>query len=184
MSEARAVQTERVLLTAEQIQKRVKELARQISEDYKGKTLHAVCVLENGFMFMADLLRDVTVPVVCQFVKPEFTDVQTGTVTTTEIFFSPEIRVQGEHVLLIEALVQSGITSDFLIRNVMGRGAASVKLAVLLDKQTARRISLQPDYFGFLIDESFVVGSGLGAPQLGRNLPYIGVTASTASNKQ
>ncbi len=183
MSEARAVQTERVLLSAEQIQKRVKEVARQISEDYKGKTLHAVCVLENGFMFMADLIRDITVPLVCQFVKPEFTEVQTGSVTTTEIFFSPEIKVEGQHVLLIEALVQSGITSDFLIRNVMARGAASVKLAVLLDKQTARRISLQPDYFGFLIDESFVVGYGLGAPHLGRNLPYIGVTAGSGGTK-
>ena len=178
MSETRAIQTERVLLNAEQIQKRVRELARQISDDYKGKTLHAICVLENGFIFMADLLRDVTVPTVCQFVKPEFTEVQTGSVTTTEIFFSPEIKVEGQHVLLIEALVQSGITSDFLIRNILARGAASVKLAVLLDKQAARRISLQPDYFGFLIDESFVVGYGLGAPQLGRNLPYIGVTAA------
>jgi len=178
LSETRAIQTERVLLNAEQIQKRVRELARQISDDYKGKTLHAICVLENGFIFMADLLRDVTVPTVCQFVKPEFTEVQTGSVTTTEIFFSPEIKVEGQHVLLIEALVQSGITSDFLIRNILARGAASVKLAVLLDKQAARRISLQPDYFGFLIDESFVVGYGLGAPQLGRNLPYIGVTAA------
>ena len=184
MSETKAVQTERVLLNAEQIQKRVRELARQISDDYKGKTLHAICVLENGFIFMADLLRDVTVPTVCQFVKPEFTEVQTGSVTTTEIFFSPEIKVEGQHVLLIEALVQSGITSDFLIRNILARGAASVKLAVLLDKQAARRISLQPDYFGFLIDESFVVGYGLGAPQLGRNLPYIGVTGGTDSHKQ
>ena len=184
MSETKAVQTERVLLNAEQIAKRVKELARQISDDYKGKTLHAICVLENGFIFMADLLRDVTVPTVCQFVKPEFTEVQTGSVTTTEIFFSPEIKVEGQHVLLIEALVQSGITSDFLIRNILARGAASVKLAVLLDKQAARRISLQPDYFGFLIDESFVVGYGLGAPQLGRNLPYIGVTGGADSSKQ
>jgi hypoxanthine phosphoribosyltransferase len=75
--------------------------------------------------------------------------------------------------LLVEALVQSGITSEFLIRNLVGRGAAGVKLAVLLDKQSARRVSLQPDYFGFLMNESFVVGYGLGEPHLGRNLPYI-----------
>jgi hypoxanthine phosphoribosyltransferase len=69
--------------------------------------------------------------------------------------------------------VQSGITSEFLIRNLVGRGAASVKLAVLLDKQSARRVSLQPDYFGFLMNESFVVGYGLGERHFGRNLPYI-----------
>jgi hypoxanthine phosphoribosyltransferase len=182
LSEAKAVQTERVLVSAEQIGRRVKEIARQVSDDFKGKTLYAVCVLENGFIFMADLLREVTVPVVCQFVKPEFSDIQTGSIVTTEIFFSPEIKVEGQHVLLIEALVQSGITSDFLVRNILARGAASVKLCALLDKQTARRIALQPDYFGFLIDESFVVGYGLGAPHLGRNLPYVGVAAQ--NNKQ
>lgn len=163
----------KVLLTAEQIQKRVQELARQIATDYKDKTLYAVCVLENGFMFMADLIRALDIPVVCQFMKPEFSEKVSGSTSTMEIFFSPEIKVEGQHVLLVEALVQSGVTSEFLMRNVMGRGAASVKLAAFLDKQSARRVSLQPDYFGFLIDELFVVGYGLGSPHFGRNLPYV-----------
>lgn len=163
----------KVLLTTEQISKRVKELARQISEDYRGKTLTAVCVLENGFIFMADLVRGVEVPVVCKFMKPEFTDVQQGGTSTMEIFFTPEPDVRGQDVLLIEGLVQSGITSEFLIRTMIARGAKSVKLAAFLDKQKERRVSLQPDYFGFLIDESFVVGYGLGSPHLGRNLPYV-----------
>jgi hypoxanthine phosphoribosyltransferase len=81
--------------------------------------------------------------------------------------------VNGQDVLLVESLVQSGVTTEFLIRNLMARGARSVKLAVLLDKQAARRVSLQPDYFGFLISDNFVVGYGLGAPHIGRNLPYI-----------
>ena len=166
----------RVLLTAEQIRKRVQEIARQISADFKGETLYVVCVLENGFMFMADLVRELEIPAVCQFVKPQFKDTNPS---TTEIFFSPEVNVQGQHVLLVEALVQSGITSEFLMRNLAGRGAATVKLAALLDKQSARRVSLQPDYFGFLMNESFVVGYGLGAPQLGRNLPYIAARALT-----
>jgi hypoxanthine phosphoribosyltransferase len=88
--------------------------------------------------------------------------------------------VQGQDVLLVEALVQSGITSEFLIRNLHGRGARTVKLAALLDKQTARRVPLQPDYFGFLMSESFVVGYGLGNPHLGRNLPYISARAEGA----
>jgi hypoxanthine phosphoribosyltransferase len=73
----------------------------------------------------------------------------------------------------VEALIQSGVTSEFLLRNLVGRGASSVKLAVLLDKQAARRVSLQPDYFGFLLNDSFVVGYGLGDMHSGRNLPYI-----------
>jgi hypoxanthine phosphoribosyltransferase len=166
------VQTEypRVLLSAEQIRKRVQEMARQISRDFEGKTIHAVGVMENGFIFMADLVRELSGPVVCQFVKAEFDD---SSPSTIEIFFSPEIDVKGQHVLLVEALVQSGVTSEFLLRNLVGRGAASVKLAVLLDKQSARRVSLQPDYFGFLMNENFVVGYGLGERHFGRNLPYI-----------
>jgi hypoxanthine phosphoribosyltransferase len=160
----------RVLVAAEQIKKRVQEMARQISNDFKGKTVHVVGVMENGFIFMADLVRELDLDVVCQFVKAESKE---ANATTTEIFFSPELDVQGQHVLLVEALVQSGLTSEFLIRNLVGRGAASVKLAVLLDKQSARRVSLQPDYFGFLMNESFVVGYGLGERHLGRNLPYI-----------
>lgn len=160
----------RVLLTSAQIGKRVRELARQISLDYQGKTLYVVAVLDNGFIFAADLVRELDVPVVCQFVKPRLTDTAAS---MTEIFFGPELDVRGQHVLLVEVLVQSGITSEFLMRNLAGRGAATVKLATLLDKQSGRRMSLQPDYFGFLINEDFVVGYGLGSPQLSRNLPYI-----------
>ncbi|HXZ29046.1 MAG TPA: phosphoribosyltransferase family protein [Terriglobales bacterium] len=171
----------KVLITAEQIQKRVHELARQIAKDYKDKTLYAVCVLENGFVFMADLVRALDIPVVCQFMKPEFSEKMQGGTPTTEIFFSPEIGVEGQHVLLVEALVQSGVTSEFLMRNLTGRGAATVKLATFLDKQPARRVSLQPDYFGFLIDELYVVGYGLGSPTFGRNLPYVAAAPGTGA---
>lgn len=166
------VQTEypKILLSAEQIRNRVQEMARQISSDYRGKTVYVVGVMENGFIFMADLVRELELHVICQFVKAESKDTNS---TTTEIFFSPELDVSGQNVLLVEALVQSGITSEFLIRNLVSRGAANVKLAVLLDKQSGRRVSLQPDYFGFLMNESFVVGYGLGDHHFGRNLPYI-----------
>jgi hypoxanthine phosphoribosyltransferase len=169
----------RVLLTAEQIRKRVQEMARQISHDFQGRTIHVVGVMENGFVFMADLVRELNGPVVCQFVKAEFDN---SNPNTTEIFFSPEVDVKGQDVLLVEVLVQSGVTSEFLIRNLIGRGAASVKLAVLLDKQSARRVSLQPDYFGFLMNENFVVGYGLGECHFGRNLPYIAGRAGTGSS--
>ncbi|HET6933706.1 MAG TPA: phosphoribosyltransferase family protein [Candidatus Angelobacter sp.] len=173
MSENLSVQYPKIVLSAEQIRKRVQEMARQISQDFKGKVPYVVGVIENGFVFMADLVRELDIAVVCQFIKPEVKD----TSNTAEIFFTPEIDVSGQDVLLVEALIQSGLTSEFLIRNLMGRGARSVKLAVLLDKQASRRVSLQPDYFGFLMNESFVVGYGLGAPDIGRNLPYIAARA-------
>jgi hypoxanthine phosphoribosyltransferase len=167
----------KVIASAEQIQKRVAELARQISQDYLGKTLYVVGVLEDSFLFMADLVRALEVPVVCQFLKPH---AQAATAETMEIRYSPEVQVDGQHVLLMEGLVKSGITAEFLMRNMTGRGAKSVKLATFLDKQSERRIALQPDYFGFLVDESYVVGYGLGSPHLGRNLPYLASMPSPA----
>lgn len=165
----------RQVISAEQIQKRVKELGRQISDDYQGETIQALAVLENSFIFLADLVRAIDVPVICQFIKPKYThpqkDNQSGII---EIFFSHEPDIRGNHVLLVEGLVHSGVTSEFLMNDVRARGAASVKLVTLLDRQSARRVALQPDYFGFLVDEAFLIGYGLGAvEQTNRNLPYL-----------
>jgi hypoxanthine phosphoribosyltransferase len=174
MSGAR-VEPLRPVITTEQIQKRVKELARQISDDYQGKTIQMLAVLENAFMFQADLVRSLDVPVVCQFIKPRYTRPESGSGSEVmEIFFSHEPDIKGQHILLVEGLVHSGVTSEFLMSDLRARGAASVKLVTLLDRQSARRVPLQPDYFGFLVDEAFLVGYGLGAAeQTNRNLPYL-----------
>jgi hypoxanthine phosphoribosyltransferase len=174
MNGSRAEQLRQVI-TQEQIQKRVKELARQISDDYRGKTIQMLAVLENAFMFQADLVRALEVPVVCQFIKPKYTRPPSGSGSEVmEIFFSHEPDINGQHILLVEGLVHSGVTSEFLMSDLRSRGAASVKLVTLLDRQSARRVPLQPDYFGFLVDETFLVGYGLGAvEQTNRNLPYL-----------
>ncbi len=165
----------RQVIAAEQIQKRVKELGRHISDDYQGQTIQALAVLENAFMFMADLVRALDVPVVCQFIKPKYSKQQgTQSGEIVEIFFSHEPDIRGQHILLVEGLVHSGVTSEFLMNDLRARGAASVKLVTLLDRQSARRVALQPDYFGFLVDEAFLVGYGLGAvEQTNRNIPYL-----------
>jgi hypoxanthine phosphoribosyltransferase len=166
-----AEQKLRVIIPAEQIQKRVREMGRQISDDYRGKTVHALGILENGFIFLADLIRGLDVPVVCTFIKPRYRDDLGG---LQEIFFSHELDIRDQHVLLVEGLVHSGVTADFLMNDLRGRGAASVKLAALLDRPSARRVQLQPDYFGFLVDSAFLMGYGLGSPeQTSRNLPYV-----------
>lgn len=163
----------KVVFTAEQIAARVRELADRISDDYRDRTVHAICVLENGFVFMADLVRALDVPVVCQFLRPETRQLEHG----AEIFYGPEVNVQGQHVLLVEGVVKSGITQEFLMRNLMARGALSVKLATLLDKQEDRRVALQADYWGYAIGATYVLGYGLGSPLLGRNLPYVASAA-------
>lgn len=172
------------IITSDQIQRRVADIARQVSQDYRGKMLYAVCVLEDGFIFMADLVRHLELPVVCQFIKPESYEIHRGEISTTEILFSPEVDVKGGEVLLIQGLLESGITTEFLMRNLAARGAVSVKVATLLDRQTGRRVSLQPDYFGFLVDESFVFGYGLGSPQFGRNLPFLATTREATAQKK
>ena len=168
------VQSLRQVISTEHIQKRVKELGRQISDDYKGNTIQALAVLENSFMFMADLMRTLDVPVVCQFIKPKYSKQGNNAGEILEIFFSHEPDIRGHHILLIEGLVHSGLTSEFLMNDLRLRGAASVKLCTLLDRQSARRVALQPDYFGFLVDDAFLVGYGLGAvEQTNRNLSYL-----------
>ena len=165
----------RTVISAEQIQKRVREMGRQISDDYRGQSIHLLALLENGFIFMADLVRALEVPVICQFIKPKYhLHEEDGSGGVLEIFFSHEPDIRGQHILLVEGLVHSGVTSEFLMSDLRARGAASVKLVTLLDRQAARRVPLQPDYFGFLVDETFLVGYGLGAvEQTSRNLPYL-----------
>src|SRR4029077_12308337 len=120
---------------------------------------------------------------ICQFIKPKYQlHEEDGSGGILEIFFSHQSDIRGHHVLVIEGLVHSGITTEFLMSDLKSRGAASVKLATLLDRQSARRVQLQPDYFGFLVDEAFLVGYGMGSPeQMQRNLPYLAVPNTTGS---
>ena len=168
----------RQVIASEQILKRVRELGRQISDDYRGKRVVALAILENSFMFVADLVRALDVPVECTFIKPRYKQTQQGEAPVLEIFFSHELDMTGKHVLLVEGLVHSGVTTEFLMSDLKARGAASVKLVTLLDRQSARRVPLQPDYFGFLVDDAFLCGYGLGTPeQTERNLPYLAATS-------
>jgi len=164
----------RQVISTEQILKRVRDLGRQISDDYRGQTIVCLGILENSFMFMTDLVRALDVPTICTFIKPRYKQTSQGEAPVLEIFFAHELNIVGKHVLLVEGLVHSGVTTEFLMSDLKGRGAASVKLVTLLDRQSARRVPLQPDYFGFLVDDAFLCGYGLGSPeQTERNLPYL-----------
>lgn len=162
----------KILLSAEQIQRRVKEIGQQISRDYAGKNLMLLCVLPNGFVFAADLIRAIDIPVSCQFVHPQKKSAQ-GDSSHVQIHYGSAFDVKAKHVVLVEGLIQSGHTTEFLLRTVLSWNAASAKLVALIDKQSARRVPVQPDYMGFILEETFVVGYGMGDPEYGRNLPYI-----------
>jgi len=162
----------KILLSAEQIQRRVKEIGQQISRDYVGKELMLLCVLPNGFVFAADLIRAIDIPVTCQFIQPRKKS-PPGHASQVQIHYGSTVDVTGKHVVLVEGLIQSGHTTEFLLRMVLSWSAASAKLVALIDKQSARRVPVQPDYMGFILEETFVVGYGLGDPEYGRNLPYI-----------
>jgi hypoxanthine phosphoribosyltransferase len=162
----------KILLTPEQIQRRVREIGHQISRDYAGKNLMLICVLQNGFVFAADLIRAIDIPVMCQFVQPQ-RKANAGDASHVQIHYGPEFDVKGKDIVLVEGLIQSGHTTEFLLHTVLSWGAASAKIAALIDKQTARRVPVQPDYMGFILDETFIVGYGMGDPNYGRNLPHI-----------
>jgi hypoxanthine phosphoribosyltransferase len=129
-------------------------------------------VLPNGFVFAADLIRAIDIQVSCQFIQPQKKSTQ-GDASLVQIHYGGTFDVKGKDVVLVEGLIQSGHTTEFLLRTVLSWNAASARLVALIDKQSARRVPVQPDYMGFILEETFVVGYGMGDPEYGRNLPYI-----------
>jgi len=170
----------KILASPEQIQKRVQELARQISEDFRGQVIYTIGLLEDGFMFMSDLVRLLEGEVVCHFLKAYVTQQAREGGPAAEFFFRPELDVRGQHVLLVTGVLQTGVTTDFLVRHLSSHGAASVRIATFIDRSTDRRVLLRADYFGFLLDDSYVVGYGLGTADFGRNFPYLAMLEGQA----
>jgi len=163
----------RIVIPEGELRQRIAALGRQISQDYRGRSLHLVGVLENGLLFVADLLRAITGDVHCHFVLPYVHEFHRRNSPTTEISYAPEVDVHGRHILLCEGILATGQTTEFLRRNFQARGAASVAVCSLLDRSLDRRVDLQPTYCGFHVGEQRLAGFGLGAPALERNLPFI-----------
>lgn len=166
----------KVLYKPEVIARRVRELGRQISRDFQGQTLDVVGLVDNGFVFMADLVRALDVPVRYNFIRTEtrdVTDPNTGR-ERKEIFYTPEIEAEGRAILLVDGVLQSGITTDFLLRRIGLHQPRVVKTAVCVDKPFERKVLLEPDYFAFrLASNQVVIGYGLSWDGLHGNLPYL-----------
>ena len=163
----------RVVYTPNQIQKRVRELAQQMNRDYKGRTLHVVGILENCFLFMADLVRSLKMPVICQFIKAEVRDTSAGSVAVREIMYTPRVEAKGKDILLVEGILQSGVTLDHLYRYILGQTPNSVRTATLIEKTDERKVDVPTDYVGFKTTAKFLVGYGLGYQEKYRNLPCV-----------
>jgi hypoxanthine phosphoribosyltransferase len=163
------------LLSAETLAARVRELGAQITHAYAGEELAIVAVLAGSFVFAADLIRAIDLPLSVDFlgVRSYGDDTMTsGAVRITHDLTRP---VEGKHVLLVEDIVDTGLTVRFLLDTLRTRAPRSLRLAALLHKPARTRISVPIDYLGFTIDDVFVVGYGLDAAQRYRNLPYLGV---------
>ena len=164
-----------IMLTEEEVDSRIREIGEQISKEYAGKTVHLVCVLKGGSVFMTELAKRITVPVSLDFMSVSSYGGSTKSSGVVRIVKDLDEPLEDKDVLVVEDIVDSGRTLSYLLELLKDRGPASVKLCTLLDKPERRVVDVHVDYTGFEIPDEFVVGYGLDYDQRYRNLPYIGV---------
>ena len=164
-----------VLLTEEEVDKRIQEIGDQISRDYAGKSVHLVCVLKGGSFFMCELAKRITVPVSIDFMSVSSYGGDTKSSGVVRIVKDLDESLKDKHVIVIEDIVDSGRTLSYLLDMLRSRGPVDVRLCTLLDKPDRRVVDVKVDYTGFEIPDEFVVGYGLDYDQKYRNLPYIGM---------
>ena len=164
-----------ILITEEQIQKRTAELAREITEDYRGKGPLLICILKGGLMFLADLMREIQLPVEIDFMAVSSYGDSTESSGIVRILMDLQRNIQGRHVLIVEDIIDTGQTLSYIIETLRARDPASIKVCTLLDKSARREVEIPLDYVGFDIPDKFVVGYGLDYGEIYRNLPYVAV---------
>ncbi len=165
----------RILISEQELQNRVKELGAQISADYAGKDLLLVCVLKGGVMFLSDLLRAISIPVSIDFMATSSYGASTQSSGVVRIIKDLDTPLEGRNVLIVEDIIDTGHTLDYLVRILNERKPASLRICTLLNKAERRELDIQVDYIGFDIPNEFVVGYGLDYGEKYRNLPYVGV---------
>lgn len=162
-----------VQIDQEQIRRRVEELGERIREDYEGQPLHLVCVLNGAFIFMADLVRAIDLPLTVDFLSVSSYGSRTESSGEVRLVKDLDLSLKGRHVLLVEDIVDTGLTMQYLRGYLTGRGPLSVKVATLLSKPSRRLVDVEIDYLGFEIEDAFVYGYGLDVAHKYRNIPFV-----------
>ncbi|MHB8840803.1 MAG: hypoxanthine phosphoribosyltransferase [Candidatus Aquicultor sp.] len=165
---------EDVIVSEEQIKLRVRELGRQISEDYKGKDLMLVGILRGAFVFLADLIRQMGVSVETDFIAISSYGSASTTSGVVRILKDLDDDIADKHVLIVEDILDTGLTLNYLIKNLSSRRPASLEICSFIVKEGKQRVPIQLKYSGFTVPNTFVVGYGLDYAQMYRNLPFIG----------
>lgn len=165
----------KVLLSEEEVDRRIKEMGEQISRDYAGRQVHLVCVLKGGSFFLCELAKRITVPVSLDFMSVASYGGGIESSGVVKIVKDLDEPLLNKDVIVVEDIVDSGRTLSYLLEMLGGRGPKSLRLCTLLDKPERRVVDVKVDYTGFNIPDEFVVGYGLDYDQKYRNLPYIGV---------
>jgi len=166
---------QQVLLSADQIAARVKEIGEQISADYAGEEILMIGVLRGAVIFMSDLARAISIPVAIDFMAVSSYGASTTSSGIVRILKDLDEEVAGRHVLVVEDIIDSGLTLNYLLDNLHSRKPASIRLVTLLNKPERRKKEVHVDYNGFTIPDHFVVGYGLDYAEKYRNLPFIGI---------
>ena len=166
---------ERVVADRETISGRVTELAEEISRDYAGRSVLLVAVLRGAALFVADLAREMTVPVEIDFMAVSSYGSSTKSSGVVRILKDLDEDIEGRHVLVVEDVLDTGLTLKYLLKNLATRGPASLEVVTLMSKEGKQRVPIDCKYVGMQIPDEFVVGYGLDYKELYRNLPYVGV---------
>lgn len=164
---------EEILLPAQDIQKKVEELGKKISDDYRGKELFLVCVLKGAVVFLSDLIRHLKPTMSYDFMAISSYGQDTKSSGVVKILKDLDESIESKHVLVVEDIVDSGLTLHYILNNLRARNVASLRVCALLDKPDHRKVPVTVDYHGFLIPDKFVVGYGLDYNQNYRNVPFI-----------
>ena len=165
----------RVLISEEQLREKVNELGSQISKDYEGKKLLLVSILKGSVVFMADLMRAVTIPARIDFMAVSSYGSGVKTSGVVKIIKDLDLNLEGYDVLIVEDILDSGMTLSYLVELLKSRNPASVAICSLLDKPERHKVEIELKYKGFTIPDEFVVGYGLDYAEKYRNLPYVGI---------
>jgi hypoxanthine phosphoribosyltransferase len=164
-----------ILISEQKLAAKVKEMGARISRDYDGMNPILISILKGSIVFMSDLMRAVTIPCEIDFMAVSSYNKGTKNSGVVRILKDLERDIAGRHILIVEDILDSGLTLSYLLEMLNSRDAASIKICTLLDKPARHRIEIRPEYLGFTIPDEFVVGYGLDYAEKYRNLPFIGV---------